>query len=89
MIWFGGSFWKLYQERMKIIAKRGDAYLVSLEMGNLGCMFNLGNMNRSLLMDIDYFLARGYWTEVRKLPDFDLERIFESEPKEFYDDELY
>lgn len=74
---------------MKIIANRGDAYLVSLERENRGFMFNRGNMHRSPIMDIDSFLARGYWTEVRKLPDFDLEKIFESEPKKFYDDELY
>ena len=73
---------------MKIVGKRGGAYLVSLERDNRGFMFNPKNLHRSPVMDIDSFIARGYWNEVRKPPYFDLKKILESEPEKFYEDDL-
>ena len=70
---------------MKIIAKRGEAYLVLLEGNNRGFMFNPENNNaRSPEMDVNSFLARGYWTEILNPPKFDLEKIYKSEPSNFY-----
>ncbi len=60
--------------RLKRKADEGDAEARKKldELKNTG----MENMGLSPVMDFDSFLARGHWTEVRKPPYFDLEKIF-------------